>query len=628
VRELMNAGTSDERGCAPGPGGKDRDRARLAHLASLGLPLENRSVLEVGSGSGDRTEFFLARGCTVLAAASRRERLDYLQRRFPQVKAVCVDVDQPSLLAVLGSFEVVLCYELLCHLEDPGPVIAAMAQACSAILVLEACVSPDRDDLTEAVASRDRRPIRRWVLAELEKHFQFVYLTRTQPDHPEFPTDWISVTKTAPLMRAIFVASRRPLELSTLTGEVLERQLPLAAGADVPIAPPRYPVDDREQSLPLLACWCGAAAWEPFYHQYFRCRNCRTVTLKPAWTTAECAMDQDEIGFQGKYPWAAEVPGEAAVYEADWHTRLAAVSELNLIRLRTLLTYSTPGMPVLAAGSLHENFVMLMRLAGLAVTVAPPPLGDITDLSPRFGAVVATELMGRSPEPLAILQGYMDLLASGGFLMAEVACLPHRDLSYRDLLLSGGPALREIQQGYSRRLFTPESVAMFAARLQCQTILFEETRFGTRALFLAATGDLTARENPEIQDSLLASQNGRIVLALLALADNRNTEKRQRRAVEAERTALAESQLDLEESHREMLRIAAERLSVLNAADAELKAMYLEAQRRADALVELTAAIKARDARIQELERTAEERLRALLETDAALRRERAVRGA
>ena len=52
----------------------------------------------------------------------------------------------------------------------------------------------------------------------------------------------------------------------------------------------------------------------------------------------------------------------------------------------------------------------------------------------------------------------------------------------------------------------------------------------------------------------------------------------------------------------------------------------VEAQRRADALAELTAAMKARDARMQELERTAEERLRALLETDAALRYERAVR--
>ena len=624
MRELMNPGCFAECPRPPGPGGKDRDRARVAHLASLGLPLENRSVLEVGSGPGDRTEFFLAKGCTVLAADSRREYLDYLQRRFPQVKAVCVDLNRPSLLAGLGPFEVVPCYELLCHVEDPAPAIAAMAQACSGILILEACVSRGRHDLmTESVASLDRPATRHWVLAELKKHFRFVYLTRAQPDHPEFPADWTGVKTSAPLMRAIFVASRHPLELSTLSEQVLDRQVPV--GCDAPIAPLWHAVDDREQSLAMPACWCGAAAWEPFYRRYFRCRNCRTVTLMSAWTAADWDAGRDEMGFRGKYPWTADAPREAAVYEADWRTRLAAVSELNLDRLRTLLTYSTPGMPVLADGSPHESFVMLMRLAGFAVTVAPP-LAETTQISPRFGAVVATELMERSSEPLSIFRTYMNLLAPGGFLMSEVACLPHSDLSYQELLLSGGPALREIQQERSRRLFTPESVAMFAARLQCQTILIEESPFGTRALFLAATEGLTARENTEVEGSLLASQNGRIVLALLALADDRNTEKRQRRTADADRRALAESQLELAESHREMLHIAAERLNALNAADAELKAIYVEAQRRADALAELTAAIKARDALIQELERTAEERLRALLETDAALRDERAVR--
>lgn len=42
------------------------NQRRLEHLASLHLPLENRSVLEVGAGIGDLTSFFLDRNCEVV----------------------------------------------------------------------------------------------------------------------------------------------------------------------------------------------------------------------------------------------------------------------------------------------------------------------------------------------------------------------------------------------------------------------------------------------------------------------------------------------------------------------------------------------------------------------------------
>jgi hypothetical protein len=36
---------------------------RLEHLIELGLPLQQRSVLELGAGVGELTSFFLDRGC-------------------------------------------------------------------------------------------------------------------------------------------------------------------------------------------------------------------------------------------------------------------------------------------------------------------------------------------------------------------------------------------------------------------------------------------------------------------------------------------------------------------------------------------------------------------------------------
>src|SRR5256885_5811027 len=46
---------------------------RQEHLASLGLQLSGRSVLELGAGIGDHTTFFLDRGCEVTSVEPRLE---------------------------------------------------------------------------------------------------------------------------------------------------------------------------------------------------------------------------------------------------------------------------------------------------------------------------------------------------------------------------------------------------------------------------------------------------------------------------------------------------------------------------------------------------------------------------
>src|SRR5579862_7365703 len=103
------------------------NRARLNHLASLGLPLHNRKVLEVGSGPGDHTGFYLQRGCSVCSVDVRQECLAALHARFPGVETAQVDLNTPRALQNLGRFELVHCYGLLYHLERPDIGIAEMA---------------------------------------------------------------------------------------------------------------------------------------------------------------------------------------------------------------------------------------------------------------------------------------------------------------------------------------------------------------------------------------------------------------------------------------------------------------------------------------------------------------------
>lgn len=210
---------------------------RLEHLASLGLDLSKKRVLEVGAGIGDLTTFFVDRGCTVDATDARQDNIESLRRNFagePRVTAALLDMDNPGPFAG-RPYDVVFCYGLLYHLRDPEAAIRFMSQSASGVLLLETCVSfgdheamnPVPEDAlvhSQATSGTGCRPTRPWVLRRLREQFPHVYIPRTQPASDEFPVDWSAATSRAPLTRAIFVASRKPIDSVMLTEELLARQ--------------------------------------------------------------------------------------------------------------------------------------------------------------------------------------------------------------------------------------------------------------------------------------------------------------------------------------------------------------------------------------------------------------------
>jgi hypothetical protein len=205
---------------------------RLEHLAALGLPLSGRTVLQVGAGIGDHAEFFIDRGCTVTVTEGRADNLEVLRKLRPELRAFRLDLDDPD-PAFTERFEVVFCYGALYHLARPAQAIAYMADRCTEFLLVESCVSmgaePSLPQVAElampdqALAGIGSRPTRSWIRRELERHFEFVYLSVAQPAHPQFPTDWTS-EPSEPLTRAVFVAARKPLDSPLLTVSIPDRQ--------------------------------------------------------------------------------------------------------------------------------------------------------------------------------------------------------------------------------------------------------------------------------------------------------------------------------------------------------------------------------------------------------------------
>lgn len=212
------------------------NQRRQEHLAMLGLDLAGKRVLEVGAGIGDHSAFFLDRGCRLTTSDARPENVAILQERFatrPEVSVMTIDLDAQPLVALADrNYSVVYCYGLLYHLCRPGDALRWMSDHCTGMLLLELCVSfgsgeavnlvaEPQENPTQARSGAGGRPTRSWVVSQLRQHLAHVYLPTSQPWHEEFPVDWSeAAAATWPpgrLSRAVFVASRSPLNSSMLT---------------------------------------------------------------------------------------------------------------------------------------------------------------------------------------------------------------------------------------------------------------------------------------------------------------------------------------------------------------------------------------------------------------------------
>jgi hypothetical protein len=145
------------------------------------------------------------------------------------------DLNETAPLRGLGTFDIIHCYGVLYHVENPEVLLQYMSQVCAGFACVETCVSAARDssvewvdeiqgDYTQSSTGRGCRPTRQWVFDALRALFPFVYLTKTQPAHPEFPVDWNNLSGVPPLIRSVFVASKQPFDLPTLSSRLLDVQ--------------------------------------------------------------------------------------------------------------------------------------------------------------------------------------------------------------------------------------------------------------------------------------------------------------------------------------------------------------------------------------------------------------------
>jgi len=207
---------------------------RQEHLASLGLELDGKSVLEVGAGIGDHTTFFIDRGCDVTVTDGREEHVAVMRYRFPNLSVARLDMDAPEGAICTQQFDIIYCYGLLYHLSRPVDAIRFMSQRCKGLVLLETAVSldtgvslrrdPEEGSPLTALHGYSCRPSRSWVMQELRREFPYVYATATQPWYRDFPLDWSPRTDDHSMHRSVFVASQNPVESCVLLETLPDQQ--------------------------------------------------------------------------------------------------------------------------------------------------------------------------------------------------------------------------------------------------------------------------------------------------------------------------------------------------------------------------------------------------------------------
>ena len=205
------------------------NQARLAHLETLGLLLAGKRVLDAGCGVGHHAEFYVERGCTVVCIDGRSENIAVLRSRHPGIEAHVANVERDD-LGTYGRFDIIHCYGLLYHLENPAAALRNLAAVCNDAMIVETIVcdhalpvlrlADETKSSNQALSGLGCRPSPAFMAMVLNRiGFRFVYGAKHPPDHEDFHFNWRGNgddRRDDRNLRCVFVASRRELETDSL----------------------------------------------------------------------------------------------------------------------------------------------------------------------------------------------------------------------------------------------------------------------------------------------------------------------------------------------------------------------------------------------------------------------------
>jgi SAM-dependent methyltransferase len=178
-----------------------------------------QTAIDVGCGVGPFSGFLRELGFQVVGVDGRKQNVEEARRRRPELEFHCLDV-QDRALQELGSFDLVFCFGLLYHLENPLLAFRNFAALAREVMLVEAICVPGNQPyflLRDEPSFEDQSltPLALYpsesalIKAAYRVGFQFVWQVTSFPEHEDFVE-----TPNRKRFRTIFAASRVPLKSS------------------------------------------------------------------------------------------------------------------------------------------------------------------------------------------------------------------------------------------------------------------------------------------------------------------------------------------------------------------------------------------------------------------------------
>jgi SAM-dependent methyltransferase len=180
-----------------------------------------RTVLDLGCGVGYFSALLRDLGFEVTATDSRAENIAEARGRHPGIDFSVANAEDPS-LSSLGRFDIVFCFGLLYHLENPFRVIRNLHALTGKLLLIESMSVPNEQPflfvldepagVDQSMGAVSFYPSDGAILKMVYRAgFPHVYQFRELPNHENYRA---SVGREC--MRTMFAASLQPLDSALL----------------------------------------------------------------------------------------------------------------------------------------------------------------------------------------------------------------------------------------------------------------------------------------------------------------------------------------------------------------------------------------------------------------------------
>ncbi len=197
------------------------NRSRTEFLDRL-LPelkdnLELKTAIDTGCGIGVFSKYLSTLGLSVVGFDGRPENIEEARKRNPDISFYVHNIEDTKVLE-LGTFDVVLCFGLLYHLENLSRTIRVLHSLTGKLLIIESMIvqhSRPMAALVDESEGEDQSlhgvaliPSQAYLVKMLYRAgFPSVFKVTKPPDHEDFRS-----TTTHYMVRTVLVASKADLQ--------------------------------------------------------------------------------------------------------------------------------------------------------------------------------------------------------------------------------------------------------------------------------------------------------------------------------------------------------------------------------------------------------------------------------